>query len=693
MAGVGKSALAVHIAHQFAAEFPDGQLYANLRGARVGGVAPLDPCEVLGRFLHALGVDGSAVPSGVDERAALFRSRLAGKRVLLVLDDAAGEMQVRPLLPGSPHCAVLLTSRTRLAGLEGARLLHVDVLDTRQALELLQRIVGGARVAAGPDAAAAIIAACGGLPLAVRIAGARLAARPHWPLDKMAMLLADEHDRLEALAFGDLNVRASLSLSYRGLHPDSQRLFRRLGLLDVEEVAAWVARPLLDCSLACAEELLDDLADAQLVDVASQDVPRQTRYRLHDLTRAYARERALAEEPVREREAALDRALSGWLSLAEQAGRRLPVGSLAGAGSAPPNRDLERAEAGELLADPLAWLEAGHAVLLSVIRQASTPDPAVAGEEACGRLVEAAWRLARAVTGYFWLHGCRDDYRSACDFALTATRRTGNLRGEAWMLTALAWVAIDQLRLEEAKTLAERARLIHRQVHDRRGEAYASLKLAHALEHGGNLDEAAHELKDVWELYDELDDDPGRAWVQHTLGRLHRMQGRLTESAADLEYALIISRRSGDRRVEVTALQELALVHENLGRPGRAAGLLLQSLCRCREYGDRLGEGWALQELGDMRLRQGAGEEAARALGQALDIFRQLGTGRTEASVLRSLGELHRTQGRLLEAQACLEAAAIIQRQLGLSARLAQTLIVLGPIQAATGVTRSSVTA
>lgn len=684
-AGVGKSALAVHIARQCAAGFPDGQLYADLRGAGVGGVPPLDPGEVLGRFLRALGVDGSAVPSSVEERAALYRSRLAGRRVLVVLDDAAGEAQVRPLLPGSPGCAVLLTSRTWLAGLEGARLLHIDVLDTVSALELLGRIAGAGRVAAEPDAAAAIVAACGRLPLAVRIAGARLAARPHWPVGRMAALLADERNRLNELAYGDLDVRASLSLSYRGLRPDQQRLFRRLGLLDAVEVAAWVAGRLLDCPLARAGALLEDLADAQLVDVTRQDETGQARYRLHDLTRAYARERVNAEEPVHERRAALERALGGWLALAEQADRLLPVGSLIGEDSVPPGCRPERAVADELIADPLAWLEAEQAVLLSAIRQASTPDPAAVGAGVAGRLAETAWRLAGAVTGFFWLRGCRDDYRRACELALTAARRAGNRRGEAWMLTALAWVAVDQLRLDEARAIAEQARPIHQQVRDRRGEAYASLKLAHAHEHRGHLDEAASELKQAWQLYDELDDDHGRAWVQHTLGRLHHKQGSLIEAAADLEHTLSISRRSGDRRVEVSALQELGLVHHSLGQPGQATALLLQSLHLCREYGDRLGEGWVLQDLGDMRLRQGDWREAARALEQALGIFRQLGARRTEASVLRSLGELHRAQGRLLEALACLDAAMAIQRQLGLKPRLAQTLAALAPIQAATG--------
>jgi tetratricopeptide (TPR) repeat protein/transcriptional regulator with XRE-family HTH domain len=684
-AGVGKSALAVHVAHQSAAHFPDGQLYANLRGAGVGGASPLDGGEVLGRFLRALGVDGSAVPASAEERAALYRSQLAGRRVLVVLDDAASEAQVRPLLPGSPACAVLLTSRTRLAGLEGAWLLHVDALDTGPALELLGRIAGAGRVAAEPDAAAAIVAACGRLPLAVRIAGARLAARPHWPLARLAALLADERNRLDALAYGDLDVRASLSLSYRELGPEQRRLFRRLGLLDATEMAAWVAGPLLECPLAQAEALLEDLADAQLVEVASKAMTGQVRYRLHDLMRAYARERVQAEEPPHERQAALDRALAGWLALAEQANRLLPVGPLIGMGSEPAGWHPEQTVADELLADPLAWLEAEQAALLSAIRQASTPDPAAVGVGATGSLAETAWRLAGAVTGFYWLYGCRDDYRRACDLALIATRLAGDRRGEAWMLTALAWVAIDQLRLEDAGALAEEARLIHREVRDGRGEAYALLKLAHAHEFRGHLDEAVGDLKQAWELYDELDDDHGRAWVLQTLGKVHHQQGRLIEAAADLEHALTAGRRSGDRRVEAMALKELGLVHHSLGQPGRATALLLQSLDLCRESGDRFGEGWVLQDLGDMRLRQGAWREAARALEQALDIFRQLGVRRAEASVLRGLGELHRVQGRLRKARACLDAAIVIQRQLGLKPRLAQTLSALAVVQAATG--------
>jgi tetratricopeptide (TPR) repeat protein len=500
----------------------------------------------------------------------------------------------------------------------------------------------------------------------------------------MAAMLADERSRLNALAHGDLDVRASLSLSYRELTPDQRRLFRLLSLPDAAEVAPWLAGRLLDCPAACAEALLDDLADARLVDAVSCHITGEVRYRLHDLTRAYARERVRMEEQVHEQRAALERALTGWLALADQANRRLPIGPLIKENNLPSGWQPEQALADKLLADPLAWLEAEQAGLLNAIRQAGTAAQSGPAAQA-RRLAGVAWRLAGALTGFFWLCGCRDDYRRACDLALSHARQAGDRRGEAWMLTALAWVAVDQLRLEGAGVLAQQARLRHREVRDRRGEAYASLKLACAYEFRGLLDEAASELGQAWELYDELGDDHGRAWVLHALGRVRHRQGGLVQAIVDLDRALAAGRRAGDRRVEVTALQELGLVHHSLGQSGRAAVLLRQALHLCREYDDKLGEGWVLQDLGDMRLRMGCHQEAAAALEQALAIFSQRGVRRSQASVLRSLGELHHAQGRLREARACLDEAADIQRRLGLIPRLAQTLAVLAPVQAALG--------
>jgi tetratricopeptide (TPR) repeat protein/transcriptional regulator with XRE-family HTH domain len=688
-AGVGKSALAVHVAHRLASEFRDGQLYASLGGGGTEGwgsaaqrpLTPLDPAEILSRFLRALGVDGAAIPDSVEERAALFRSRLAGMRVLVVLDDAADEAQLRPLLPGSPGSAVLVTGRARLTALEGAHLVYLDVLDTNQAIALLARITGAQRVAAEPDAAVSIVAACGRLPLAVRIAGARLASRPHWPLSRMADLLANEHRRLDELAHGDLEVRASLSLSYRGLGQEHRRLFRQLGLLHAPDLPAWVAGALLELSLAQAEELMEDLVDSQLVDLARWDAMGQPRYRLHELAHAFALERAQAEEPVEHQQAALERTLSGWLALAARADQRLPVGSLVDDRRAAASWQVTPAVADKLLTDPLAWFEAERAALMTAIHQASTPDLVSTN----GPAVELAWRLAGSMAAFFQLRSYCDDYRKVCELALVAARRGGDGRGEAWMLVALAELLGDQDRFDEALTLAARARLLHHEGGDCRGEAYAWLIAADVHRIRGQFTEATTELQRSWGLYSELDDDQGRAWVLHGLGTVHRLQGRLDEAAAFLVQALTFSGRGGDRRVEALVLQGLGLLNRQLTQPDQAVAYLLQSLRICRELGDGAGEGYVLRALGDAQLQRGEPEEAAAALQQALGAFRRVGSRRGEAAALQSLGELDHAQARSHQARASLEAALLIQRELQILPALTRTLTSLADVQAATG--------
>jgi hypothetical protein len=306
-AGVGKTALAVHVAHQLRAQYPDGQLFANLRGAEPGA---LPAAEVLGAFLRALAVDPTQLPDDVEQRAALYRSRLASRHMLIVLDNAATEAQVDPLLPGVGSCAVLVTSRRRFAGLPGARLVELDVLEVEAAAELLARIVGPERAAAEREATEEIVRLCGYLPLAVRIAAARLVARRHWSLSRMATLLADEQRRLDELQLGDMQVRASVTLSFHGLNATAQRAFRCLWMLNAGDFASWMVAALLDVDVERAEELLDVLVDAQLLEVARHGQSGQIRYRLHDLIRLYAREQADAHKCAGERSAALARLIN-----------------------------------------------------------------------------------------------------------------------------------------------------------------------------------------------------------------------------------------------------------------------------------------------------------------------------------------------------------------------------------------------
>jgi len=320
--GVGKTALAVHAAHRLAERFPDGQLYVNLHGA-TAGLQPLQPLEVLGRFLRALGTDPAAIPTDLEEASAAFRSRVAGRRLLVVLDAAADAAQIAPLLPASPGCGVLVTSRGVLSALDGARHLLLDVLPAAEAVELLGRLAGHARVAAEPQAAAEVARCCGYLPLALRIAGARLAARPGWPVQALAGRLVDAQRRLDELQLAEVGVRASFQVSYQQRREGPEALdraaaeaFGLLGVPDGQEVGVPVAARLLDQSEDAAGRVVERLVDAQLL-----ETPAPGRYRLHDLLRLYARELAWQHHPEPVRAATLTRAIgfyvaSAWQTLA-----------------------------------------------------------------------------------------------------------------------------------------------------------------------------------------------------------------------------------------------------------------------------------------------------------------------------------------------------------------------------------------
>lgn len=284
--GVGKTALAVHAGRRVSDAFPDGQLHAGLRGTHG---RPADPIEVVGRFLRLLGVAADAVPADPDERLDVYRSLLTDRRILILLDDAADDAQVRPLLPGGPGCAVLVTGRHRLGGLAGAERLTLPPFAAHDAVELLRRLCGGGRVDADPGATAEIIRWCAGLPLAVRIAGARLAARPHWPLTALAARLSDPRRRLDELSAGDLTISAAFTPTYRALAPDARRALRRLALLDTPDFTARTAAAVLAVDPTRAEDLTEKLAEAHLLEPHAADGTGCARYRFPELARLFAR--------------------------------------------------------------------------------------------------------------------------------------------------------------------------------------------------------------------------------------------------------------------------------------------------------------------------------------------------------------------------------------------------------------------
>ncbi|PZS23161.1 MAG: AfsR family transcriptional regulator [Pseudonocardiales bacterium] len=508
-AGVGKTTLAVRAAHRLRAQYPDGQLFVDLRGH----AHPLTPADVLARFLRSLGVDRMAIPEDADERAALYRSRLADRRLLIVLDNAECEAQLRPLLPGTPGCAVLVTSRTRLAGLTGARLVDLDIFEADQAVELLARLAGPRRVATEPAAAREIVRLCGFLPLALRVAGARLGSRRHWPLSRLEADLANEQHRLDKLQLGDLDVRASLALSYRGLDAMPRRAFRLLGLLEVRDFAPWVAAAMLDISQLQAEELVDTLVDTHLLDVAGQGGSGQLRYRFHDLLRAYAREVAGAEETAADRQAALDRAFGGWLALAEGAACYLTSSTLAetfesGIGWRPDGAILKA-----VITDPCGWFKVEWPAVAGAVEQAF-----------CVESGQLGWALGVRLARIFLVRGYYDDWRNVCELMVTGARRAADGAADGMALRAPAELHRLALRLDEALEGVEEIL---------RACAGAGGRAGHPTVAGsiGSVSEALPRLDSALTSLRESADPHSDAAAMRRLGTVHRLQ-RSQEKAA-----------------------------------------------------------------------------------------------------------------------------------------------------------------
>ncbi|MFC9242057.1 BTAD domain-containing putative transcriptional regulator [Streptomyces decoyicus] len=375
-AGVGKTGLAVHWAHQVADEFPGGLLFADMWGYDETH-EPADPAVVLGWFLRSLGVPEAEIPAETHERAALYRSVLADRRVLIVLDNVRSFDQVRALIPGSSRSCVLLTSRSLLEQLvvrHGALSIHLDVLRRREATDLLAQFIGEDRVDAARADAERLVELCDRLPLTVRIAAARLAAKPQWPIGYLASRLDNEQLRLDELSSGESQVRSSFALSYHALPHDVALLYRRLGLLDAPDFAAWVGAALLATDTRKAEGLMESLVDAHLLQTVGFDSTGQPRYGFRNLLRLHAREAAAEEGGALEQREALHRAFRGWLSVAEQA-RRREFGSGHGEqmlfGASMPSGPMGTAELDMLTASPSGWFEAERLALISVVDQAA----------------------------------------------------------------------------------------------------------------------------------------------------------------------------------------------------------------------------------------------------------------------------------------------------------------------------------
>jgi DNA-binding SARP family transcriptional activator/tetratricopeptide (TPR) repeat protein len=668
--GIGKSALAVHVAHRLRPEFPDGQLHVDLGGAER---QPLPPEDVLDRFLRALGVGGAAIPTEPEERRDLYRSRLADRRVLVVLDNAADEAQVRPLLPGGPGCAVVVTGRARLAGLDGALRLDLDVLDSGQATDLLARIAGPERVAAEPDAAAAIVALCGHLPLAVRVAGARLAVRGHWRLADLAELLADERHRLDELAIADIEVRAGLALSYQGLDDQGGRLFRRLGLLAAPTVAAWVAAAVLDLPLATAQRLLDDLVDAHLIEAAGTDTAGQVRYRFHDLVRLYARERADAEEPAAERRAVVARALGGWLALAEDADPALAEGNAHAAHSRAPRWRGEPSLFPRLVARPVAWFESERVNLLAGI-----------GQAARAGLAELAWDLAVSSASYFQMVAAQD-WREVHELADAAARAAGDLRGQAALLLADGWVRSARTQPAELVQVFARAGELFQRVGDLPGVAAALLGEGSCLRLTGRLEQALACFERARALAARAGAADQEAAAVVGIAMVDREQGHPERAQQGLERVLPVWRERGARRWEGETVQWLGLVLRDQGDLAAALAHVERALALAAELDDRQQQLVLLIDQAELRGRVGDRDAARDGLKDALRRAEDLELLYHQARALHALGDLHAAEGKLDEAVRHLTDSVRVWRRVGIPRWLAVALLRLASVQEGAG--------
>ncbi|WP_214414842.1 AfsR/SARP family transcriptional regulator [Sphaerisporangium fuscum] len=622
MAGAGKTALAVHAAHRLADRYPDGRLFVDLR-AHTAGQQPLGSGEAIEFLLRQLGVPVERIPAATDERAALWRAELAGRRVLIVLDNAADAAQVRPLLPGASSSLVLVTSRRRLPDLDAAHSLSIDVLPHPDAAELVARIVG-ARAEAEPDAVAEVLLLCGFLPLAVRIAAARLRHRPRWSVAYLAERLRDERRRLSELATSERGVAAAFTLSYRQLDPDQQRLFRLLGLHPGRDIGPYAAAALGDLGPQEAEHLLEDLLDVHML---QQHEPG--RYRLHDLLRQHARDTAAAEETPEDRRAALTRLLDHHLAAAHAAMDVLYPDS------AHRRPRVERpAAAGLVFDDPahaLAWLDAERTNL--VLAAAHVTD---------GDRQAHAGLLATTLYRYLYDHAYHDDALTLYGKALEAARLREDLAGAGRALTDLGWVHQVQGDDRLAQEHFERALATCRTGGDRRGEARALIGLGRVRVGADEHDEASAAYRRALELFRELGDRFGEAVCLDCLGVVHERLGRYAEAGDLHQEALELFRAIGSRGGEADALDNLGVACLRQGLPEQARDHHRRALELYRRFGYRRGEAKALNGLAEAAYALDDAAEAARLHGAALDLARELGNRDEQTRASRGLA---RTEG------------------------------------------------
>ncbi|MFF0753321.1 BTAD domain-containing putative transcriptional regulator [Streptomyces sp. NPDC004267] len=661
--GVGKTTLAVHVAHAARPHFPDGQLYVDLQGAGARSAAPE---TVLGAFLRALGTPDSAIPDSLDERAALYRSTLDGRRVLVLLDNARDAAQIRPLLPGTAGCAALVTSRIRMVDLAGAHLVDLDVMSPEEALQLFTRIVGAERVGAEREAALDVVAACGFLPLAIRIAASRLAARRTWTVSTLAAKLADERRRLDELQAGDLAVKATFELGYGQLEPAQARAFRLLGLADGPDISLAAAAAVVDLPEWETEDLLEALVDTSLLESAAPG-----RYRYHDLVRLYARACAERDEhPPVERELALSRLLDFYLSTAAQ------VYALERPGERVRDHFAATEYPGLALDTPgaaLDWLFAEASCLLACARQAA----AAGMPRRAADLLLAAVDLAESGAN-------AHQYAQAAQAVSEAARATGDKLAESRARTMLTHVHSTSGRFTEAENQARLAHEVGLAVGDPVSCGQAPNQRGIIALYEGRHADAETFLSQALDAFRSDANKPGEASALCNLSRVHLAMGR-TGSAVELARQGISIYEAADNGAPLRLANgkyALGLALTEAGETAQAQSVLTEALDVFRESRQKLWHGMTLFRLAELFLTAERPASAATHAEQALAVLHGIGGEWRRANVLTVLGRSLSAIGQLDRARVCWRAALSVFEELD-SPEAMDVRALLEPAQAA----------
>jgi len=620
--GIGKTALAVHAAHRLVPQFPDGQIYLPLH-AHTAGHAQVEAADALASLLQTLGVAAAQIPSGLEARASLWRDRVSGKRLLLVLDDAADSDQVRPLLPGAAGSLVLVTSRHRLTALEGAVVISLDALPPAEAAELLVRLAARPGLDVKDPAVAEICRSCGNLPLAIGLVAGRMHHHQSWTPADFATDLAAAQDRLAPMRAENLSVAAAFDLSYRDLSGDQQRMFRRLGLHPGTDIDAYAAAALDDITLSAARAQLDGLFDHYLLAEPARD-----RYRLHDLIREYARQLADAE-PAAERADAIGRLLDYYLYTVDAANRQLRRGAKAGPVTKSKHVKPEHAPDIGGRSQALAWLSAERLNL-----------PAVAGSAAAnGRAVHAT-AIPAAMHTFLRSQGHWDQAMTLHHSAIEVAREIGTKQAEARALTDLGdmqYLTDDYQAAEDSLRTALR---MCTELDDRLGEADALRELGAVQLARGEHDAATESLTRALQKYMSLSDRIGEADALRELGAVQQARGHYQDAASSLDRALTLYRKLDDRLGEADALSDIGTVRLACGDYDSAARSQEMALGLYKVLGERLGEANALTHLGTVQQMSGDHQGAKTSLDRAVVLYKALGDASGEAEALNNLGEL-----------------------------------------------------